>query len=192
MYYHPKSYCQVNDYVLGNDNVPFDLFPQGYNVLKTDENEHFYSESFRFFAEECDQLQVSNLHMGKTRQRNERPAVSQKGLQMIAPPSDGFSGLSCALLEQIREDYAKTPITLYSVEHRIPTYHQVGLVRCRRFVWVMLMLVSGNAEASQRKTHPESSAVAGILAFARVSDRPSVGSTKVEQLSAVPGLGDDA
>ncbi|KAI9143752.1 Misato segment II tubulin-like domain-containing protein [Paraphysoderma sedebokerense] len=93
LYYHPKSINTLNGFFHGDENAPFDIFSSGRDsFFEENWNEQVMEDHFRFFAEECDQLQ---------------------GFQMFANMTDAFGGLATMFLEDLRDDFPKTPVMVY-------------------------------------------------------------------------------
>ncbi|KAJ2961688.1 hypothetical protein NQZ79_g3049 [Umbelopsis isabellina] len=96
-YFHPKSLNQINQYQMGNSLQPFDTYTAGYNAYDENEKEtDSFDENFRFFVEECDQLQ---------------------GFQIMTSIDDGFGGFTRGFLENVRDEYPKTSILTYGISN---------------------------------------------------------------------------
>ncbi|KAG2174970.1 hypothetical protein INT43_006032 [Umbelopsis isabellina] len=96
-YFHPKSLNQINQYQTGNSLQPFDTYTAGYNAYDENEKEtDSFDENFRFFVEECDQLQ---------------------GFQIMTSIDDGFGGFTRGFLENVRDEYPKTSILTYGISN---------------------------------------------------------------------------
>jgi hypothetical protein len=95
IYYHPRSINQVTTHQMDDDINPFDNYTIGRQAYKENEKEtDTFDENFRFFAEECDSLQ---------------------GFQLLTNVDDAFGGFTEGLLNDIRDEYAKTPIITYGL-----------------------------------------------------------------------------
>ncbi|CAM0140076.1 mtDNA inheritance, partitioning of the mitochondrial organelle [Umbelopsis sp. WA50703] len=96
-YFHPRSLNQINQYQMGNSLQPFDTYTAGYNAYDENEKEtDSFDETFRFFVEECDQLQ---------------------GFQIMTSIDDGFGGFTRGFLENVRDEYPKTSILTFGISN---------------------------------------------------------------------------
>ncbi|KAI9280611.1 tubulin domain-containing protein [Umbelopsis sp. AD052] len=108
-YYHPNTFNQINSYQMGNSIQPFDTYNTGCQAYDENEKEtDSFDETFRFFAEECDQLQ---------------------GFQIMTSVHDGFGGFTCGLLENIRDEYPKASILTYGISNMHQSSTQRNLQR---------------------------------------------------------------
>ncbi|KAI8988227.1 tubulin domain-containing protein [Mycotypha africana] len=102
IYYHPRSINPIVTHEIDNDITPFDNFNIGRQAYRDNEKElELFDENFRFFVEECDNLQ---------------------GFQMMVDVDDGFGGFSESLLHDIRDEFAKAPIFLYGLSDSRAVY----------------------------------------------------------------------
>ncbi|KAI9355982.1 tubulin domain-containing protein [Zopfochytrium polystomum] len=97
MYYHPRTIAEVKQYQLNDTTTPFATFEQGRELWKSnsDLRDDVVEERFRFFLEECD---------------------APQGIQVFAGTGDGFSGVSAALVEEMKDFIGKLPIVTFGIE----------------------------------------------------------------------------
>ncbi|KAI8356758.1 tubulin domain-containing protein [Choanephora cucurbitarum] len=109
IYYHPRSINPIVTHQMDNEITPFDNFTIGRQAYVENEKEtETFEENFRFFVEECDSLQ---------------------GFQLFTDVDDGFGGFTEGLLNNIRDEFAKTPILTYGLsdsfaQHRTERHKQ--------------------------------------------------------------------
>ncbi|KAI8326076.1 tubulin nucleotide-binding domain-like protein [Martensiomyces pterosporus] len=95
MRYHSKSLHAVSGVEHGNSLGEMNTFHEGVNVFEGENSKEDVIEGdFRHFAEECDHIQ---------------------GFQVLADAYGGFAGYSMAFISQIRDEYPKSSILLYSI-----------------------------------------------------------------------------
>lgn len=92
VHYHPQSLYELNG--LWMNNVEFDNYGIGRDILSGGLRGEEISERLRFFIEECDHIQ---------------------GFQFIVDDSGGFSAIAADFLESIADEYTNTPVLLYTV-----------------------------------------------------------------------------
>ncbi|OAC99483.1 hypothetical protein MUCCIDRAFT_122290, partial [Mucor lusitanicus CBS 277.49] len=89
IYYHPRSVNPIVTHQMDNDITPFDNYTIGRQAYQDNEKEtDIFEDNFRFFVEECDNLQ---------------------GFQIMTDVDDAFGGFTEGLLNNIRDEFAKTP-----------------------------------------------------------------------------------
>ncbi|KAF7724188.1 mtDNA inheritance, partitioning of the mitochondrial organelle [Apophysomyces ossiformis] len=94
IFYHPRSINAIASHPI-NGLDDFDLYPAGREAFQENEKEmDTMDENFRFFAEECDQLQ---------------------GFQLLTGIDDAFAGFATGLIDALRAEYPKTPIITYGL-----------------------------------------------------------------------------
>ncbi|KAG0194511.1 mtDNA inheritance, partitioning of the mitochondrial organelle [Apophysomyces sp. BC1034] len=97
IFYHPRSINPINTHPI-NGIARFDAYPAGCEAFRDNEKEmDTFDENFRFFAEECDQLQ---------------------GFQVLTGVDDAYGGFGAGLLDAIRSEFPKTPIITYGLSDR--------------------------------------------------------------------------
>ncbi|KAG2207128.1 hypothetical protein INT46_003531 [Mucor plumbeus] len=95
IYYHPRSINPIVTHQMDNDITPFDNYTIGRQSYQDNEKEtDIFEDNFRFFVEECDNLQ---------------------GFQIMTDVDDAFAGFTEGLLNDIRDEFAKTPIMTYGL-----------------------------------------------------------------------------
>ncbi|KAL0143969.1 tubulin domain-containing protein [Mucor lusitanicus] len=95
IYYHPRSVNPIVTHQMDNDITPFDNYTIGRQAYQDNEKEtDIFEDNFRFFVEECDNLQ---------------------GFQIMTDVDDAFGGFTEGLLNNIRDEFAKTPIMTYGM-----------------------------------------------------------------------------
>ncbi|RUS22359.1 hypothetical protein BC937DRAFT_89557 [Endogone sp. FLAS-F59071] len=93
IFYHPHSINQLTQYQLDNEFKPFDVYSFGRDAyVDMEKEQETFDENFRFFTEECDAVQ---------------------GFQLLTTTFDGFGGFARSLIEDIRDEYPKTPIVTF-------------------------------------------------------------------------------
>ncbi|KAI7903450.1 tubulin domain-containing protein [Cokeromyces recurvatus] len=102
IYYHPRSINSIVTHQMNNDLTPFDKYMIGKQSYQDNEKEvESFEENFRFFVEECDHLQ---------------------GFQIMTDVDDAFGGFTEGLLNDIRDEFAKTPILTYGLSDSYAHY----------------------------------------------------------------------
>ncbi|KAI8978022.1 tubulin domain-containing protein [Pilobolus umbonatus] len=95
VYYHPRSINEISTHEMGNPITPFDNYTIGHKAYEENERESdLFDTNFRFFVEECDRLQ---------------------GFQLITDVDTGYGGFTVGLLNEVRDEFPKTPILTYGV-----------------------------------------------------------------------------
>lgn len=95
IYYHPKSINPIVTHQMDNEITPFDNYTIGRQAYEENEKEmDIFEGNFRFFVEECDNLQ---------------------GFQALTDVDDAFGGFTEGLLNNIRDEFQKTPIMTYGL-----------------------------------------------------------------------------
>ncbi|CAO3655803.1 unnamed protein product [Mucor hiemalis] len=95
IYYHPRSINPIVTHQMDNEITPFDSYTIGREAYRENEKEmDIFEDNFRFFVEECDSLQ---------------------GFQIFTDVDDGFGGFTEGLLNNIRDEFLKTPIMTYGL-----------------------------------------------------------------------------
>lgn len=95
IYYHPRSINPIVTHQMDNEITPFDSYTIGREAYGENEKEmDIFEDNFRFFVEECDSLQ---------------------GFQIWTDVDDGFGGFTEGLLNNIRDEFLKTPIMTYGM-----------------------------------------------------------------------------
>jgi hypothetical protein len=95
IYYHPKSINPIVTHQMDNEITPFDNYTIGRQAYQENEKEmDIFEDNFRFFVEECDNLQ---------------------GFQILTDVDDAFGGFTEGLLNNIRDEFQKTPIMTYGL-----------------------------------------------------------------------------
>ncbi|KAI9470956.1 MAG: tubulin domain-containing protein [Benjaminiella poitrasii] len=95
IYYHPRSINHITTHQMDNDLTPFDKYTIGRQAYTDNEKEvDIFEENFRFFVEECDNIQ---------------------GFQIMTDVDDAFGGFTEGLLNDIRDEFAKTSILTYGL-----------------------------------------------------------------------------
>lgn len=96
--FHPRTVNVVKQYEYGNVNTPFDVYPLGTDVWKTQQFDDEFCDKIRNYLEESDSFQ---------------------GFHMLADCCDAFSGMSSACLEYLRDEYEHKSVLVFPV---IPSY----------------------------------------------------------------------
>ncbi|XP_042512645.1 protein misato homolog 1 isoform X2 [Macadamia integrifolia] len=91
VHYHPRSLYELNG--LWMDVQEFNNYGIGRNVFSEGSRGEEMNEQLRFFMEECDHIQ---------------------GIQFIVDDSGGFSSVASDFLENIADEYTRTPVLLYA------------------------------------------------------------------------------
>jgi hypothetical protein len=95
IYYHPRSINPIVTHQMDNDITPFDNYTIGRQAYEDNEKEtDIFEENLRFFVEECDNMQ---------------------GFQILTDVDDAFGGFTEGLLNNIRDEFLKTPIITYGL-----------------------------------------------------------------------------
>lgn len=92
VHYHPQSLYELSG--LWMDAQEFNNYGSGKDVFSEGIRGEEMNDRIRFFVEECDHIQ---------------------GIQVLVDDSGGFSSVAADLLQSIADDYANTPVLLYSV-----------------------------------------------------------------------------
>ncbi|KAH9617797.1 hypothetical protein KSS87_006044 [Heliosperma pusillum] len=106
VHYHPQSIYEVNG--LWMDGQEFNNYGAGKDVFSEGFRGEEMNERLRFFLEECDHIQ---------------------GIQFLVDDSGGFSSVAENFLQNIADEYANTPVMLYTV--RDPRSHMCSTSRKR-------------------------------------------------------------
>ncbi|KAJ3365557.1 mtDNA inheritance, partitioning of the mitochondrial organelle [Kappamyces sp. JEL0680] len=94
-YYHPHSLLELNQYVAGDETNQFRFYNQGKEVFSDGEFQDDLMDSrIRKFMEECD---------------------SAQGFQILVDADSGFSGLGSSVVEELRQNYDKKTILVFSL-----------------------------------------------------------------------------
>lgn len=96
--FHPRTTNIIKEYEHCNEQTPFDIFTQGLNLWKTDFFKEDFSDKIRNYIEECDHFQ---------------------GFHILADCTNGFSGISSACMEHLRDEYDRKSILVLPT---IPSY----------------------------------------------------------------------
>uniref|UniRef100_A0A1B6LBE0 Protein misato homolog 1 n=1 Tax=Graphocephala atropunctata TaxID=36148 RepID=A0A1B6LBE0_9HEMI len=89
---HPRNINLVQEYQHEDASLPFDTFPQGQAIWSSSRFNEEFTDRVRLYLEETDNLQ---------------------GFQVLMDSYDGFSGLGCAALQHLRDEYpSKTCLCL--------------------------------------------------------------------------------
>lgn len=95
IYYHPRTINPIMTHQVDDAVTPFDNYVIGRQAYRENEKEmDTFDENFRFFVEECDSLQ---------------------GFQILTDIDDAFGGFTESLINEIRDEFAKTPILTYGL-----------------------------------------------------------------------------
>ena len=97
---HPKSTFLLSGLWQGVD--AFAGFGEGSEYVQVEDRREDLRDRVRFWAEECDSL---------------------RGFQLSAEDLSGFGGLAVATIEELRDEYASTPISIFSLR---PPANQQG------------------------------------------------------------------
>ncbi|KAH9618817.1 hypothetical protein KSS87_007321 [Heliosperma pusillum] len=106
VHYHPQSIYEVNG--LWMDGQEFNNYGAGKDVFSEGFRGEEMNERLRFFLEECDHIQ---------------------GIQFLVDDSGGFSSVAENFLQNIADEYANTPVMLFTV--RDPRSHMCSTSRKR-------------------------------------------------------------
>ncbi|KAI9338876.1 tubulin domain-containing protein [Pilaira anomala] len=117
IYYHPRSINPIVTHQMDNEITPFDNYTIGRQAYTENEREvDIFEDNFRFFVEECDNLQ---------------------GFQIFSDVDDAFGGFTESLLDNIRDEYLKTPIMTYGLSDSHAEYrtdrHKQKIILNRAF-----------------------------------------------------------
>ncbi|KAJ3301529.1 hypothetical protein HDV03_000705 [Kappamyces sp. JEL0829] len=94
-YYHPHSLLELNQYVAGDETNQFRFYNQGKEVFSDgDFQDDLMDSRIRKFMEECD---------------------SAQGFQILVDADSGFSGLGSSVVEELRQNYDKKTILVFSL-----------------------------------------------------------------------------
>ncbi|ORX52832.1 tubulin nucleotide-binding domain-like protein [Hesseltinella vesiculosa] len=95
VYYHPRSMNTLTSHQADNPLTPFDTYAIGRSAYQElDREADVYDDLLRHSIEECDQLQ---------------------GFQVMTEIDSAFGGFTENMLEDIRDDFAKTPILTFGL-----------------------------------------------------------------------------
>lgn len=83
-FYHPRSLAITNEYKHNDDNTPFKFYGQGIELWKNEDYQEDFAERIRAYMEEADNSQ---------------------GFQVLLDAHDAFSGVSCASLQHLKDEY---------------------------------------------------------------------------------------
>ncbi|KAH9289531.1 hypothetical protein KI387_033648 [Taxus chinensis] len=89
--FHPLSLYEIQG--LWKDITPFDNFGNGRGILTENSQAEVLSDRLRFFVEECDHIQ---------------------GFQFLVDDSGGFASVAADFVESVADEYARTPILMYT------------------------------------------------------------------------------
>ncbi|KAL7273746.1 mtDNA inheritance, partitioning of the mitochondrial organelle [Rhizina undulata] len=96
VFYHPRSSVQFNEFTHNSTVTPFNTFELGKDLFHKENTEHdILDKDFRFFAEECDQMQ---------------------GIQVIMTADDAWAGFGTEYIKALRDEYGKTAIVAFGLE----------------------------------------------------------------------------
>ena len=122
IHYHPKSTVTVNKRYYGSES--FDLWISGVNNFKSGDFSGQIEESIRFYAEECDSLQ---------------------GFQVLCDLNNGFGGISCSLMEYLRDEFVGKSFALMPL---LQTPNDGSFSKSRDTTLSSLLTMSGLLETS--------------------------------------------
>ncbi|KAL7750652.1 mtDNA inheritance, partitioning of the mitochondrial organelle [Sorochytrium milnesiophthora] len=106
-YFHPRTLHQVPGY-FHQGEIKFDTFSAGQAAFKQQGwGASMMEEDFRYFVEECDNLQ---------------------GVQCIADVHNGFAGITASMLENVREELPKAHIVVFAIRENAATNASKALV----------------------------------------------------------------
>jgi hypothetical protein len=95
VYYHPNSLMEINQYQFEDETNQFGFYNQGQQVFQDSEFlDQLMDRRIRRFMEECDMAQ---------------------GFEILAGADDAFSGLTASMVEELREEYGKKSILVFSL-----------------------------------------------------------------------------
>ncbi|KAL0086518.1 tubulin domain-containing protein [Phycomyces blakesleeanus] len=95
IYYHPRSMNPIVTHQAESTLTPFDSYTAGRKAYTDNEKEtSIFEDNFRFFVEECDQLQ---------------------GFQIFTGVDDAMGGFTEGLLDDIRDEFPKTTVLTYGL-----------------------------------------------------------------------------
>ena len=130
VFFHPKSIVQLNDYELNSSLMPFENWRAGEDLFNSLDKEHdLLDRDLRPFAEEADQMQ---------------------GIQMMAGVDDAWGGFATKYMDRLRDEYGKTAIWVWGMEHGIQTASRVWFLATRTIVSSGLMLDRRNDSCGSR------------------------------------------
>ncbi|XP_054278823.1 protein misato homolog 1 [Macrosteles quadrilineatus] len=86
---HPRTVNVVHEYRHGDTTSPFETVPQGLAQWAVPGFNEEFSDRIRLYMEETDNLQ---------------------GYQMLLDSYNGFAGLSCGVLQHLRDEYPSKPV----------------------------------------------------------------------------------
>ncbi|KAJ2986212.1 hypothetical protein NUW58_g5135 [Xylaria curta] len=99
VFYHPKSVVQLNEYELNSTLMPFEKWHMGEELFANLDKEHdLLDRDLRPFAEEADNMQ---------------------GIQIMSGIDDAWGGFAAKYIEQIRDEYGKTPVWVFGVQEPV-------------------------------------------------------------------------
>ncbi|KAL1513144.1 hypothetical protein ABEB36_002599 [Hypothenemus hampei] len=96
--FHPRTVNIVNEFKHCNEENPFESYTLGTSLWKSDFFNDEFTDKIRNYIEECDQLQ---------------------GFHVLTDCTNGFSGLSSACLEHVRDEFDRKSVLVLPV---IPSY----------------------------------------------------------------------
>jgi hypothetical protein len=100
IYYHPRSLVQLQAETVTASLSPLNSWSSGTQLFDTDDREYdILDRDFRFFAEECDQLQ---------------------GVMMVAGVDNAWGGFAARYVENLRDELGKGTIWVWGVEEPVP------------------------------------------------------------------------
>ncbi|CAG9820461.1 unnamed protein product [Phaedon cochleariae] len=92
--FHPRTVNVLREYQHCNENTPFDAYPLGVSLWKTQQFEEDFSDKIRNYIEECDHFQ---------------------GFQILTDCTNAFAGLTSACLEHLRDEYDRKSVLVFPV-----------------------------------------------------------------------------
>ncbi|CAH0555750.1 unnamed protein product [Brassicogethes aeneus] len=92
--FHPRTVNVVKQFEYGNVNTPFDVFPLGKEVWKTEQFEEDFTDKIRNYVEECDSFQ---------------------GFHMLTDCTNAFAGMSSSCLEYLQDEYERKSVLVFPV-----------------------------------------------------------------------------
>src|ERR1700759_2315338 len=101
IYHHPRSLVQLETTSLAASMAPMQSWNFGLELFEKEDKEHdLLDRDFRFFAEECDQMQ---------------------GVVIMAGVDDAWGGFTQGYIEKLRDELAKGVIWVWALDGTVNT-----------------------------------------------------------------------
>ncbi|XP_014204337.1 protein misato [Copidosoma floridanum] len=89
--FHPRTVNIITDHEHCSTTQPFNVFPLGQSLWKTEKFSEDFTDKIRLYVEECDFMQ---------------------GFQVLVDADNGFAGLGASCIQHLRDEYGKSILTI--------------------------------------------------------------------------------